>query len=138
MIVMRYCTYNLTGVFPLNNFYLGDDSIVILPDEVSPTEFEDFAFDKFSMALNVEKSLITERVDQVNFIGYFNHNGLAVRSIDTMLSSCIYPEHTRDNKLETITRMEGQALPWTLLKLHKSSKQQIYPREEEEITEVCY
>nr|APG78317.1 RdRp [Wuhan Millipede virus 4] len=109
MIVMRYCIYEFTGQLPLFDMYLGDDSIIVLPELIDLGEFSKYAKEQFGMEFSDTKSRITYRPDFVHFLGYYNQNGTPAKSLDTTIASMIYPEHTVRDKLETITRCVGQA-----------------------------
>lgn len=45
----------------------------------------------------------------IHFLGYYNNNGIPYKPIDTIIASTIYPEHTVNDKFQTITRLVGQA-----------------------------
>lgn len=109
MIVMRYIVYEFTGSLPIHDLYLGDDSVVVLPKMIDLTKLSEFALDQFGMIFNPDKSYVTYRPTNIHFLGYYNNSGMPVKAIDTIIASTIYPERTVTNKVETVSRMIGQA-----------------------------
>lgn len=108
-IVMRYLCYEMTGYFPLADIYLGDDSVLVLPDKIDLTVLSEYAKEQFGMVFNADKSSQVMDRNLVHFLGYYNNNGIPYKPIDTIVASTIYPEHTVNDKFQTITRLVGQA-----------------------------
>nr|APG78224.1 RdRp [Hubei partiti-like virus 4] len=108
-IVMRYLVYQLTGDLPLADIYLGDDSCLFLAQPINMDEFAELAKEQFSMIFNVDKSYITTNPANIHFLGYLNFQGYPAKPADTIVASTIYPERPVRNKLETISRLIGQA-----------------------------
>lgn len=108
-IVMRYITYEMLGVLPIMDVYLGDDSLLILPELIDIEQFAQLAEHYFGFVLNTNKSYQTHTPGNVFFLGYFNDNGHPDKPIDTIVASSIYPERPCRNKIDTITRLVGQA-----------------------------
>ncbi|KAF6207347.1 hypothetical protein GE061_018588 [Apolygus lucorum] len=108
-IVMRYLIYELTDHLPLFDVYLGDDSVIILPELFSLERLAELAAHYFGMELNTDKSYITQNPANVFFLGYFNENGHPTKPIDSIVASSIYPERPVRNKIDTVTRLIGQA-----------------------------
>lgn len=109
MIVMRYLVYEHTNQLPLYDIYLGDDSTIILPYGISLDSLADMAQTTFGMVLNTAKSSITYRPEHIHFLGYYNRSGQPYKPLDTIIASTVYPERTVRDKVDTITRLIGQA-----------------------------
>ncbi|APG78323.1 RdRp [Wuhan cricket virus 2] len=109
MIIMRYLVYELTGDLPVDDIYLGDDSTIVLPRLIDLDQLAELALSHFGMVLNTKKSTITYRPSNIHFLGYYNQGGHPYKPLDTIVASTIYPERTCRNKVETITRLIGQA-----------------------------
>lgn len=109
MLVMRYLTYELTGSLPLADCYLGDDSVVVLPQKIDLELFSELALSEFGMIFNPTKSNQVMDRSIINFLGYFNDGGHPYKPLDTIIASAIYPERSVHTKFETITRLVGQA-----------------------------
>lgn len=108
-IITRYIIYELTGALPLADVYLGDDSVVVLPNLIDLDVFSKFANEQFGMIFNSEKSSqVTDR-KLVHFLGYYNNNGTPYKPLDSIIASTIYPERTVQDKVDTISRLVGQA-----------------------------
>lgn len=108
-IVMLYLVYETTDQFPKADVYLGDDSVIILPQKIDLELFAAYALEQFGMVFNVEKSSQVMDRSLIHFLGYYNNNGTPYKPIDTIIASTIYPEHTVNSKFETITRLIGPA-----------------------------
>lgn len=108
-LVMRYLTYELTGSFPKSDVYLGDDSVLVMPQLIDLKVFSEYALDQFGMIFNADKSSLVQDRSLIHFLGYYNNNGVPYKPIDTIIASTVYPEHTVHSKFDTITRLVGQA-----------------------------
>lgn len=108
-LVMRYLVYELTGSFPRSDIYLGDDSVVVLPTLLNLDVFADIAQEQFGMVFNVEKSSQVYDRSLVHFLGYYNNSGTPYKPIDSIVASTIYPERSVYDKVDTISRLIGQA-----------------------------
>lgn len=108
-IAMRYITYETTGSLPIADIYLGDDSVIVLPTKVDLEHFSALLNDEFGLVFNAQKSFQTYNRQNVHFLGYYNDSGFPDKPIETIVASTIYPERPVRNKIETITRMVGQA-----------------------------
>nr|UNI73914.1 MAG: RNA-dependent RNA polymerase [brine shrimp partiti-like virus 3] len=109
MIVMRYCIYQLSGSFPTDDVYLGDDSVVCTKNSIDLEAFATYAEEKFSMKLNTDKTYQTKNSVNIHFLGYYNMDGKPYKPIDTVIASSIYPEKPTATKEETVVRLIGQA-----------------------------
>jgi hypothetical protein len=109
MIKMRYITYQLTGELPLADIYLGDDSLIIFSKLINLSDLKEIASYEFGSEFNDSKSFITTKDFNVQFLGYFNMSGEPHKPLDTILASAMYPEHAVRHKLDTVTRLIGQA-----------------------------
>lgn len=108
-IVIRCLVYEQSGQFPLADIYLGDDSVVALPERLNLSVLAEDAARYFGFVFNVDKSYVTSNPSNIQFLGYLNDNGSPTRPLDGIMASAIYPERTVQTKLETITRLVGQA-----------------------------
>ena len=73
--------------------YLGDDSVVVLPQAIDLQEFSDLANEQFGMQFNAEKSSQVLDRNLIQFLGYHNNSGTPWKPLDTIVASTIYPEH---------------------------------------------
>lgn len=108
-IVMRYLIYETTGSLPLADCYMGDDSIAVISKPIVMEDFAEMALKEFGMVLNIEKSCLTMDRLCIYFLGYFNKSGTPYKTLDSILASTIYPERTVRSKMDTISRLVGQA-----------------------------
>lgn len=108
VIVTRYCMYQTVGKFPRDEMYLGDDGVVIINGIVNLDDIAALASSKFGMILNKNKSRVTTQSRNVNFLGYYNHNGYPFKSLDTLIASFIEPEHSRTDAMESCATALGQ------------------------------
>lgn len=108
-IVMRCLVYEQSGQFPLADIYLGDDSVIALPERINLDVLASDAYEKFGFVFSAQKSYVTTNPANIQFLGYLNNNGQPQRPLDGIIASAIYPERTVLTKLETITRLVGQA-----------------------------
>ena len=109
MIVTRWLTFHKTGSLPLDDFYLGDDGVVLFNGSLNMTEMAELASSTFGLELNVSKSYWTRKMRNVKFLGYFNFEGVPYKPLDTTVVSALFPERPVLRKMETISRLIGQA-----------------------------
>lgn len=107
-IMVRYLIYNITGELPLEDIYMGDDSIAFIRHPFCLDTFASLAKEQFGMNLNVSKSSLSTRTDAIQFLGYYNNSGTPTKPLDTILASTIYPERTVLDPIDTIARLIGQ------------------------------
>lgn len=108
ILVSRFCVYQTSGSLPLDEIYLGDDGVMILSGTVNLEDIASVAEKYFGMELNVRKSYITTRPDNVHFLGYFNLWGYPFKPMDYLLASFINPEHTRLTTIDACAAALGQ------------------------------
>lgn len=108
-IVTRYLTYQMTGAMPIDDLYLGDDSMVITDKPLDMVSLAEVAETKFSFTYNVDKSYQTANPSNVHFLGYYNVTGMPYKPVDTTIASAVYPERMPKDKFETAVRIVGQA-----------------------------
>lgn len=108
-LVSRYLVYHMTGSLPLDDLYLGDDSLIITRKPLNMDLFEEKAQEYFSLMYNVEKSYQTANPCNVHFLGYYNIYGVPYKPVDTTIASAVYPERMPKSKFETAVRLVGQA-----------------------------
>nr|UUV42381.1 MAG: putative RNA dependent RNA polymerase [Lestijarvi partiti-like virus] len=108
MIVTRYVMRTCTGQMPSFLTVLGDDSVIATRGLVNLDDIARIAKEKFGMIVNVEKSYWTTRVDNVQFLGYYNHYGYPARDEETLLAGLLLPDTSVDETLElTAARFLG-------------------------------
>lgn len=107
-IVTRYSLYHTTGSLPFADLYMGDDSFFASESPISIESLAEFISDVFGMVINVNKSWVTNRLDMIHFLGYYNKDGVAIKPQDTILASFIYPERKPDSIEVTCARALGQ------------------------------
>nr|UYL95489.1 MAG: RNA-dependent RNA polymerase [Nanning Parti tick virus 1] len=108
MLVTRYCMYQTTGGYPIDEMYLGDDGVLVVPNIVNIDDIAALALDKFGMVLNTKKTYLTGLLDNCHFLGYFNHAGVPFKNQDFLIASFIEPEHTRRTAVEAAAAALGQ------------------------------
>nr|UDL14436.1 MAG: putative RNA-dependent RNA polymerase [Partitiviridae sp.] len=108
-IVMRYLILEQTGDLPMDDVYLGDDSVCLTREPIDLELLSERAKDEFSMVFNPDKSYQTSNPDNVHFLGYYNHLGDPRKPVDSIIASSIYPERPTRDKFESLTRLVGQA-----------------------------
>lgn len=108
-IVIRYLVYETTGSLPLADCYMGDDSIAVTSRPLMLDDFADMAKKEFGMILNVDKSAQTTDRMKLHFLGYYNQSGHPYKPINSIIASTVYPECTVRSKIDTKSRLVGQA-----------------------------
>lgn len=108
ILVSRFCAYQTTGSLPLDEIYLGDDGVMVLSGIVNLEDMAQVAEKYFGMEMNVRKSYITTRPDNVHFLGYFNLWGYPFKPMDYLIASFINPEHTRRFTIDACAAALGQ------------------------------
>nr|QVG74790.1 RNA-dependent RNA polymerase [Riboviria sp.] len=122
-IVIRYLFYHCTGAFPEYDMFMGDDSIVMSRRIINIEDMANLARDRFGFILNVDKSYVTTKRENIQFLGYYNVLGFPFRDQDFLIASFILPERVADpDPVVTATRAVGQmystfngaaAQPWS-------------------------
>lgn len=107
-IYVRYAIYQTTSSFPIDEIYLGDDSVVIAQGVINLDDIATVAYKQFGAVLGLAKSYVTTLRDNVHFLGYFNVAGYPFKNQDFLIASFIQPEHTRKTGLEAATAALGQ------------------------------
>nr|QQO81405.1 RNA-dependent RNA polymerase [Soybean thrips partiti-like virus 9] len=108
VIVTRFLVYQTTGKFPTGEIFLGDDGVFTLDGFANLEDWASLALQYFGMVLNVSKSYVTSRLDNVHFLGYFNINGQPFKNQDFLIASFIFPEHRRETKVDACAAALGQ------------------------------
>nr|APG78162.1 RdRp [Hubei partiti-like virus 3]APG78255.1 RdRp [Hubei partiti-like virus 3]APG78292.1 RdRp [Hubei partiti-like virus 3] len=125
-IVMRYLVAEQTGELPLDDVYLGDDSVCLTTKPINLEVLSEQAKEQFYMVFNPDKSYQTSNPDNVHFLGYYNSRGDPRKPVDTIIASSIYPERPTRDKFETLTRLVGQAYscfrPTDAMKFFKAAR----------------
>nr|QHA33902.1 RdRp [Atrato Partiti-like virus 2] len=107
-LYVRYAVYQTTGSLPLDEMYLGDDGVVIASGVINLKDMAEVCSEKFGAILNVDKSFVTTRKENVHFLGYFNQAGYPFKNQDFLIASFIQPEHTRKDALDACAAGLGQ------------------------------
>lgn len=120
ILVTRFIVYQTTGSLPLDEIFLGDDGVFVIGSAVNLEDMAKVAKQYFGMELNVAKSYITTRVDNVHFLGYFNMFGYPFKPMDFLIASFINPEHTRKTTIDACAAALGQL--WSCFDPIRSTK----------------
>lgn len=112
-IVMRYSIYHTTGHLPAAEMYLGDDSFIVSEVIMNLTAISNVAKEKFGMTVHPDKSYLTMNPSNVQFLGYYNRNGLPYKGHSYLLASFIYPEREVKDNIVRVSRAIGQM--WSTL-----------------------
>nr|UUV42340.1 MAG: putative RNA dependent RNA polymerase [Enontekio partiti-like virus] len=108
LIVTRYVMRTCTGHNPSFLTVLGDDSVIATQGLVNLNDISRVTKEKFGMIVNVEKSYWTTRVDNVQFLGYYNYFGFPARDEEILLAGLLLPDTSIDESLElTAARFLG-------------------------------
>lgn len=107
-LYVRYAVYQTTSSLPKDELYLGDDGVVVVDGIINLEDMAMVCSAKFGAILNVEKSYVTTRSDNVHFLGYFNKAGYPFKNQDFLIASFIQPEHTRKDALDACAAGLGQ------------------------------
>nr|APG78345.1 RdRp [Wenling partiti-like virus 3] len=81
------------GIYPSGIKVLGDDSIFCSNNYVSLDSMQP-VFADLGMKLNVEKSIVTESLFDITFLGFRFENHLPVKPTEDWLAALHHPEHT--------------------------------------------
>nr|QED42916.1 putative RdRp [Entomophthora partitivirus D] len=100
-IVTRFLSYQTTSEFPLGEIFLGDDGVFVMKNLVCLEDFASVALLYFGMVLNLDKSYVTTNKQNVQFLGYFNLDGVPFKNLDYLIASFVFPEHRRTKLIDT-------------------------------------
>ena len=110
-IVQRYISYATIGSFPRAEIYLGDDGVCMFAQQsvISLDVMSDIAFGVFGLVLSRDKSYVTSNIENIHFLGYYNHPpGYPHREQDLLVVSFVHPEQSRDTAEECAAAALGQ------------------------------
>lgn len=98
----RFFPYSRTKV-------LGDDSVFSVPrgQSVILAEWKVAAERMFGLQLNADKSVVTERLDDLEFLGHGSRNGRVYRPLVRLLRLALYPEQRVDDPGTSVSRVMG-------------------------------
>lgn len=108
VIVSRYSILMTTGKLPAADMYLGDDAFIIANGKVNIQDIAQVSKDAFGMIINVDKSYTTTNKMNVQFLGYYNRNGLPFKGNMFLVASFIYPERIVKDNETRVARGVGQ------------------------------
>lgn len=108
VLVTRYICFHTTGYFPVGEIFLGDDGVYAVRGCINLEDMANLAREKFGMILNVSKSYVTSRKENVHFLGYFNKAGVPFKNQDFLIASFVRPERTRRHAEEAAAAALGQ------------------------------
>jgi hypothetical protein len=104
-ILIEYACRRL-GVFPQSLKVLGDDSI-FCSDHYRPMEAFSNVYADIGMRVNVEKSVVSESLFDVTFLGFRFVNHLPVKTTQDWMACLHYPEHEDKTIDDFATRALG-------------------------------
>jgi len=108
MLVTKYVAYECTGKRLVRDLYMGDDVVACLQGIVNLEDWANVARSVFGMVINMDKSYVTTNPSRIQFLGYYNNNGVPERDSSMLVASFIFPERTVTKAVDTITRAVGQ------------------------------
>jgi len=105
----RVAIRRVTGHLPTKDYYFGDDGVVFIRD--SSLDLDAMAHElssTFGAILSVDKTILTDNVCNIQWLGYFYRPEGPRRSMDFLIASSIYPEREVEHPLESCSRLLGQ------------------------------
>jgi len=108
-VQFRTALYRVTGSLPAKDYYYGDDSQVFLA--VLAISLEALAHElliTFNAILSVDKTILTDNVENIHWLGYYYRPGGPRRSMDFIIASTLFPEREVDSPVESCARLLGQ------------------------------
>ncbi|APG78239.1 RdRp [Hubei partiti-like virus 11] len=112
-IISRYCIFNTSGRLPLADMYLGDDQFAVVDGIINLNDIAKLMNESFGMVLHPDKCVYTENASNVQFLGYFNRNGLPWKGNMFLVASMIFPERPVNDNMTRVSRAIGQM--WSTL-----------------------
>jgi hypothetical protein len=82
--------------------YLGDDSFLIGEGPINLDDIARVAEESFGMIVRPKKIYVTKNPTNVQFLGYFNRNGLPYKGHSYLLATFIYPEREVKSNLISV------------------------------------
>jgi hypothetical protein len=114
--IAHYIVYLILGPNRLHNAcYLGDDSVLILNTDMAAEDFKEaftrLALHCFNMEINTKpgKSVVTRDKNEIVFLGYSNHNGIARHDKEELLARFLMPEYYQPSWERLLGRSIGFA-----------------------------
>lgn len=107
-IAMRTAIRRCSDSLPLKDYFYGDDSTVLLSGPLDLDELARVLLTVFGMILSVDKTLLSDNVENIHWLGYYYRGTGPARSLDFIVASTIFPERRVDSPLDSATRMLGQ------------------------------
>nr|QJW70315.1 RNA-dependent RNA polymerase [Erysiphe necator associated partiti-like virus 1] len=108
-VQMRVSLYRVTSRLPAKDYYYGDDSQVFLScDSISLDALAEELLRVFGAILSVEKTILTDNVENIHWLGYYYRPGGPRRPLTFIVASTFFPEREVDSPLESCARLLGQ------------------------------
>jgi len=105
----RTVLYRVTGSLPIKDYYYGDDSVVFLSSKIFDIEaFSSVLTAIFGGSISVEKTILTDNIQNIQWLGYYYRPAGPARSLDFIIASTIYPEREVSTPVESCARLLGQ------------------------------
>lgn len=105
----RTAAYRVTGYLPVKDYYYGDDGVIFLNvDRIDLDAFANELSETFGAILSVEKTILTDNVENIHWLGYFYRPGGPRRSLDFIIASTLFPERQVSSPVESAARLLGQ------------------------------
>jgi hypothetical protein len=105
----RTACYRVTGSLPVKDYYYGDDGTIFLAvDKIDLDAYAQELLTTFNAILSVEKTILTDNVENIHWLGYFYRPDGPRRSLDFVIASTLYPERRVSSPVESAARLLGQ------------------------------
>jgi hypothetical protein len=108
-VQMRTALYRTVGSLPVKDYYYGDDSQVFLAQlQINLEALADELSRTFGAILSVEKTILTDNVENIHWLGYYYRSGGPRRPMSFIIASTLFPERAVDSPIESCSRLLGQ------------------------------
>jgi hypothetical protein len=107
-VQMRVAIRRVTGYLPEKDYYYGDDSVVFTPDSFDLEALASVLKEVFGGILHPEKTIITDNIENLHWLGYYYRTTGPRRSLDFIVASTLFPEREVNSPMETCARLLGQ------------------------------
>jgi len=107
-VMMRTSLYRTTGELPAKDYYYGDDSQVFHLPDIDLDALASDLLSTFGAILSVDKTILSNCVENIHWLGYFYRPSGPSRSLDFILASTLFPEREVLSPIDACARLLGQ------------------------------
>ncbi|UOK20169.1 RNA dependent RNA polymerase [Diplodia seriata partitivirus 1] len=107
-VQMRVCLRRISDDYPVKDYYYGDDSTIFLRTGIDLNALARELLDTFGGILSVDKTIYTDNVENIHWLGYYYRTTGPRRSLDFILASSLFPDRAVPTPIDSAARLLGQ------------------------------